>query len=241
LQLRPFAEAAPFIAERLRLTAGERGECALALAGGRTPRGVYERLAGMQAVPWGRTRVFWGDERFVPRDHPDSNFRMAWESLLARVPIPAANLHPVPTEAGSAEAAARQYEAALRRLFGGSGLPRFDLVLLGIGEDGHTASLFPGGPECEQRERWCVASRGPGKPGQAASTPVVERVTLTLPVLNAARCVAFLVTGEHKRAAVSAVLSPGDAAGEGPLPSLPAQRVRPSGPLLLFTDLRFDT
>ena len=221
----------------------------MALAGGRTPRGVYERLANCgagAAVPWARTRIFWGDERFVPRGHPGSNFRMARETLLARVPVPESNLFPMPTEAADADAAAREYERTLRGLFPGAEFPRFDLVLLGIGADGHTASLFPGGPECEEAKRWCVASRAPA--GASTGDAIRERVTLTLPVLNAARVVAFLVAGEDKRTAVGAVLGtarravPGTGSGTGrpAQATLPAQRVRPSGPLLLFTDLRLD-
>jgi 6-phosphogluconolactonase len=231
LRLLPFSQTVPFIAERLRRAVREREACSLVLAGGRTPRGVYEQLPAA-GVPWERVRWFWGDERFVPPDHEASNYRMARESLLERIRPPDRNVFPIPTDAGSPQEAARRYERMLRGLFPGAAFPAFDLVLLGLGADGHTASLFPGGPECEERSRWCLASFAP------AGTAVRERVTLTLPVLNAARCVAFLVTGEDKRNALSALLAPGAVA------ELPAQRVRAArsqlhvaGELFCFTDL----
>jgi 6-phosphogluconolactonase len=230
LQLRPFQEAAAYIAERIRQAVRKRGTCSLVLAGGDTPRGVYERLAGMQAagaLPWERVRLFWGDERFVPRDHPSSNYRMVREALLDRVGPP--NVFPMPTQAVDERQAARQYERLLRGLFPGAAFPVFDLVLLGLGADGHTASLFPGGPECEERRRWCVASRAP--------LPPIQRLTLTLPVLNASRAVAFLVSGESKRPALRTLLDP--APSPAVADALPAQRVHVAGSgLLCFTDLR---
>jgi len=242
--LRSLAEAAPFIAELAAGCARERGVFDLALSGGRTPRGVYAGLcepALRGTVPWEKVRVFWGDERFVPADHPESNFRLAREALLDRVPIPAERVFPIPTGAPTAAAAAAAYERTLQEAFGVAPFPCFDLMLLGIGADGHTASLFPGGPECEERERWVVASRAP------AGNLVRERVTLTLPVLNAARVVVFLATGREKRAILEQVLAEAAvaAAGRGgPTGSarperrlLPAERVRPaSGRLLWFVD-----
>ena len=241
----PFSQAAPYIAERVQRAVQERGRCDLVLAGGRTPSRVYEQLAGSR-VPWQRVRLFWGDERFVPTDHEASNYRMVRETLLERASPPARNVFPVRTGAVSPAEAALEYERTLRGLFPGHAFPAFDLVLLGLGADGHTASLFPGGPECEERSRWCVASLAP------EGTAVRERVTLTLPVLNAARTVAFLVAGEEKRGALQALVG---AAESG----LPAQRVRAArsglhvagselrvarsglhvaGELLCFTDLR---
>ncbi len=235
MELRPFAQAATYIAEEARRSVQERGFFNLVLAGGATPRGVYERLASHELraqVPWERVRVFWGDERRVPRDHPASNYRMAREALLRRVPLSEQNVFPVPADAPTADEAARKYEGTLRELFPGAVLPAFDLVLLGIGADGHTASLFPGGPECEEPTRWCVASLAPPE------SPPRERVTLTLPALNAARTAAFLVAGEEKRSVLTAVLHP------GPEAELPAQRIRAAegglraaGAVLLFTDL----
>jgi 6-phosphogluconolactonase len=246
LRLLAFSQAAPFIAERIRLAVGERGVCSLVLAGGRTPRPVYERLARpgeVGPVPWEGVRLFWGDERFVPPGHEASNFRMARETLLLEAGPPARNLFPIPTDSPDSAQAARRYERTLRGLFPGSAFPVFDLVLLGLGADGHTASLFPGGPECEESFRWCVASRAP----EGAAVP--DRLTLTLPVLNAARCVAFLVAGADKRGALQALLrgAEGTAPAERIHPAggrrpaaggLPAQRVRAPDELFCFTDLR---
>jgi 6-phosphogluconolactonase len=233
IRLLPFSQAAPFVAERIRTTVRERGGCSLVLAGGRTPRPVYERLARpgeTGPIPWERVRLFWGDERFVPPDHEASNYRMARETLPLEAGPPARGVFPIPTGAPDPAEAARRYERTLRGLFPGSAFPAFDLVLLGLGADGHTASLFPGGPECEERSRWCVASRAP------EGAQVRDRVTLTLPALNAARCVAFLVAGEDKRGALQALLAP-PAAG-APAALLPAHRVRSAGELFCFTDLR---
>ncbi len=243
LRLLPFWQAAAFTAEQVRSAVRERGSCDLVLAGGHTPRGPYARLASAPeagSVPWENVRLFWGDERFVPPDHPASNYRMARETLLEEVHPPARNVFPMPTEAPDAEEAARRYERTLRGLFPDSAFPVFDLVLLGLGADGHTASLFPGGPECEERFRWCVASLAPPKAGRdpPGSAPR-ERITLTLPVLNAARCVAFLVSGEDKRGALRALRESGAAGGpQAAAGALPAQRIHPAGELFCFTDLR---
>jgi 6-phosphogluconolactonase len=224
--LRPFDQAAAYIAGQIGQAVRERGRCDLVLSGGRTPRGVYEQLAEAgAAVPWERVRWFWGDERFVPRDHASSNYRMALETILERIRPPAQNVFPMPVEAPSPEEAARRYERTLRGLFPGVNFPVFDLVLLGLGADGHTASLFPGGPECEEHSRWCLASLAP------INSPPRRRVTLSLPALNTARAVAFLVAGEKKRDVLRALLSP-QTAGE-----LPAQRIRAAGAPVIFTDL----
>ncbi len=169
----------------------------VALAGGRTPRALYERLA-LLPYPWGEVEVFFGDERCVPPDHPASNYRMAREALLDRV---GARVHPM---VGCDPEA---YERELASVFG-PGPPRFDLVLLGLGEEGHTASLFPGDPALEVSDRWVVLVRGPDH----------LRMTLTLPVLSAARVALFLVAGSAKRGALAGLL-----AGAA---DLPAARVR---------------
>ena len=170
----------------------------LALAGGRTPRALYERL-GTDDLPWSEVDVWFGDERCVPPDHPDSNYRMAHEALLSRVP---ARVHRMPSEGCDTAA----YERELRAVFG-KGTPRFDLVLLGLGADGHTASLFPGDPALEERERLVVRVERPDHP----------RLSLTLPLLSAAAQALFLVTGAEKRDALARLL-----AGE----AIPAARVR---------------
>jgi 6-phosphogluconolactonase len=199
-----------------------RGRFTIALAGGSTPRGLYALLADARApfrerIRWDRTHVFFGDERHVPPGHPESNFRMASEALLAHVPV--ASVHRMLGELASAAAAAEAYETELRRFFAAAAdepPPRLDLVLLGLGPDGHTGSLFPGTDALDERHRWVTA-------------PYVERqrghrITLTFPVLDRAREVVFLVAGREKAAALAKVLAPPP--GEAPLP---AARVRPAG------------
>jgi 6-phosphogluconolactonase len=199
---------------------------AVCLSGGSTPRRLYEALATpAMAVrfPWQRVHWFWGDERFVPHDDPESNYRMVREALLSRVPIPAENIHPVPTEGLSPEQAAADYEATLKRYYGADKLtptrPLFDVNLLGVGEDGHTASLFPGQPALREKQRWAVAVIG------AKSN---ARITLTYPALDSSRDLVFLVTGNAKRDIVARVRA-GDR-------SLPAALVRPLGGLHWFGD-----
>jgi 6-phosphogluconolactonase len=237
-ELRSFAGPRELAESAAELLAGaaaravrEQGAFRLVLSGGNTPRALYELLAEppfASRIPWGQLQVYWGDERFVPQQHEQSNYRLAAETLLARVPVPADQVHPVPTDAATPEQAALAYAGTLRALAAAQGRfsPRFDLVLLGLGADGHTASLFPGGPECAEQERWCVASRAP------EGTAVRERITLTLPVLNAARCVLFLVSGIEKRLILQKVLHP----EPGEEQRYPAQLVRPAGELQWLAD-----
>ncbi len=218
-----------------RLVAADRANRSfrIALSGGRTPRGLYEALAaaherGGRRIPWARAEFFWGDERHVPPGHPDSNYRMAREALLSRVPVPPERVHRIPAEMPSAEDAATAYEGTLRAAFElegtgshGTGAPRasdawprFDLVLLGLGPDGHVASLFPGSEALRERRRLVAA-------------PWVEalhahRITLTLPVLNAAAFVLFVVSGGDKAGTLRAVLE-----GEAGAHTYPAQLIRP--------------
>ena len=223
--VRRFDDAAALVraaADELLAVADEavrvRGVFWLVLAGGRTPRALYERLAEVgpaAAVPWHRWQVWFGDERMVAPDHPDSNLRMAREAWLARVPLPATQVHAVPTEPPDPIAAAAAYEATIRRVTGAKppGIPVFDLVLLGMGEDGHTASLFPGSLLLEERVRLAAAVR-------KAPKPPPDRVTLTLPLFWAARHVRFLVTGADKAGVLGRIL-----AGESFARALPAARV----------------
>ncbi len=190
-----------------------RGRFVAALAGGRTPESFYELLAGSgRSLPWEDTHIFLTDERCVPAGHPDSNFGMIEAALLGRVPVPEANIHQVPVELAPGRAATN-YEREMRRFFGlkQGGFPKFDLVLLGLGRDGHTASLFPGDPAVTEARRLAVAV--------ARSEPDHDRVTLTLPVINGAEVVVFMVTGGDKAAALRSVL-------EGPGDGSPAARVR---------------
>ena len=219
--------AARLIAEAAADAIEARGRFMWALAGGETPRATYARLAlapVRERVDWRRVWVFFGDERAVPPDHPDSNYRMAHETLLGKVPIPAAQVLRIRGEAEDLEVAAAEYAGALVTAFGTrrGELPRFDLVLLGMGVDGHTASLFPGSPVVREVFR-AVAAVHVG----AASIP--QRLTLTLPVLNAAARVVFLVAGAEKAKAVKAVL--------GERATLPAAMVRPDhGELVWLLD-----
>lgn len=199
--------AARHIADAAAAAVSERGRFSLCLSGGDTPVDTYSVLGSelRESVPWPAVHVFWGDERCIPLDRPDSHFTLASRLLLSRVPIPPENIHRPRGEAADPAAAAIEYEAVLREWFGHPDhLPTFDLVLLGMGEDGHVASLFPGTDGWAERERW-VVDHHVVKRGER-----VRRLTLTMPVLTAAREVMLLVSGELKAEMLSAVLR-GDA------------------------------
>lgn len=191
------------------------GRCALVLSGGSTPRRLYGLLGTTyhDQIPWSQVDLYWGDERYVPPDDPRSNFLMAREALLDHLSIPADSVFPMPTGYPDPEQAARAYEATLRRRFPGP-WPRFDLVLLGLGADGHTASLFPHSPALDEQQRWVVAVRAPADPPQ--------RLTLTLPVLNHAAHVFFLVAGGDRTTALRRALD-----GATDMRTCPAAGVRP--------------
>lgn len=219
------AEVAAEIARLIRHVVTTRGCCALALAGGQTPRGVYQVLASAygEHLPWHRVHLFWGDERYVPPDDPQSNYRLVREALLDHVPLPAENLHSMPTDQPDPAEAAQRYEATLRAYFRGS-RPRFDLVLLGVGRDGHTASLFPGSSALEETERWVVVTRAPVEP--------VLRLSLSLPILNAAYQVWFLVSGLEKRPIVQTLFQDPERARQ----RYPAAMVQPQGRVIWWLD-----
>jgi 6-phosphogluconolactonase len=184
-----------------------RGRFMVALAGGATPRATYAHLSQhplVDQMPWTRTWVFFGDERAVPPEHPESNYRMASDALLSKVPIPAAQVFPMRGEAEDLDVAASDYARLLAKAFGTrrGEVPRFDLVLLGIGIDGHVASLFPGSPVVKEIFRTVAAVH-------AAAAAIPERITLTLPVFTAAAHVMFLASGPEKAKAVKAVLADG--------------------------------
>lgn len=199
----------------------------VALSGGATPIKLYQRLAIrsiQQGIPWNRVHLFWGDERCVPPDDPDSNYRMGYSTLISQVPIPKKNVYRMPGEKGP-EAAAEEYEKTLRAFFGASEeWPRFDLALLGVGADGHAASLFPGSPALKEQKRWVVAPY--------VEKLKVHRLTLTPPVFNHAALVLFLISGREKAPIVRALLS------SVPLQIFfPAQMIRPvQGRRLFFLD-----
>jgi 6-phosphogluconolactonase len=208
------AAAARVVVDVAAAAVARSGRFVVALAGGETPRTLYGLLAGpyRDALPWDRVDVCFSDERCVPPDDAASNYRMARSTLLDHVPLDAEQVHRIAGELGAASAAA-DYDARLRRLFGHDvRAPTFDIALLGVGADGHTASLFPGDAALEERERWAAAALAP------AGTKARERVTLTLAVLNRARVVLFLCAGEDKREVLSRILS-------GSAPELPAARV----------------
>lgn len=194
----------------------------LALAGGSTPERTYSLLAQPNRrgrIDWAHTFLFFGDERFVPANDPSSNFAVVQRTLLAPALVPAGHAFPVPTQLPTAAAAAFEYATTLAKVFGiaeGSDQPRFDLILLGLGDDGHTASLFPGAASLSVTDRWVVAS----PPGTLP--PRVERITLTFPVLNGAREILFLVSGRNKAEALHDVLE-----GQPSREERPAAYVRP--------------
>jgi 6-phosphogluconolactonase len=199
----------------------QSGRFSVALSGGNTPRAVYSLLADEhKGLPWDRIHVFFGDERHVPPDHPDSNFRTASESLLSKVPIPEKNVHRIRAEL-EPEAAAKDYDDQLAEFFhlNDHDWPRFDLIFLGLGDDGHTASLFPGSSALSD-----VSSRVTANWVEKFQT---FRITLTFPVLNHAPDVIFLVSGENKAQILCAVLRPGDR-------KYPAQGVQPENGRLLW-------
>ncbi|MDQ4048399.1 MAG: 6-phosphogluconolactonase [Actinomycetota bacterium] len=206
-----------------RIAAAVRAGGHIALSGGSTPRAAHERVSQAD-LDWSKATLWFGDERAVPADHEHSNYAMAKASLLDRIDGPQPEVHRIPGELGH-EGAARVYEQELNDVFGGHPLPPLDLVLLGLGPDAHCASLFPGDAALGERRRWVVGVETPGMP------PLVSRVTLTLPVLNAARDVVFLISGEDKAEAVGRAFA--DSAG----PHAPASLVRPTeGSLTVLLD-----
>ena len=226
--------AAEYICEIAEGALKERGTFTFVLCGGTTPRLLYEQLAEQpfaNRIDWQYTHLFWGDERCLPPDHSDSNFALAYETMISKVAVPPANVHRIEAETDSAKTAAEKYEKSLRQFFGAATepdsirtFPSFDLVLQGLGEDGHTASLFPGDAALEEKIKWAVAVDG------STAAPPVPRVSLTLPVLNEARHMVFLVSGARKRKVFQEILNNPEKAG------YPAARVEPSGKLLWFID-----
>ncbi len=204
----------------------EAGTFTVCLSGGSTPRHLYKVLATpplLERFPWDRTQFAFGDERFVPPDDPASNARMATEAMFSRAPVPAENVHRIPTVGVTPDEAAAEYERTLRALRGRHAptpaRPLFDVCFLGVGDDGHTASLLPDEPVLAERERWV---------GVAAHGRPETRITLTYPALESSRVVIFLLQGEGKRAILDRILS-GDR-------TVPAGRLRPVGGVFWFAD-----
>lgn len=220
------ADLARRVAEWMTAAAlASAGVFRIALAGGSTPERLYALLAAdgfRERFPWHRVHWFWGDERFLPHDHPASNAGMVRRAMLSRVPAPAENVHPMPVD-GTPESAAARYQRALEAAYGSATLdparPLFDLSLLGLGADGHTASLLPGQPVLDERRRWVAAvPEGRAEP----------RLTLTYPALESSRRVAFLVAGGGKAAILRAIRAGADGS--------PAARLRPLGEVVWFAD-----
>jgi len=202
------------------------GKFSVALSGGSTPRGLHQELVTdfSSKLPWQKVFFFWGDERHVPPDSSDSNYRMAKETLLAKLPIPAENIFRIPSELEDAKEAAKKYEQTLEKFFrpDEDSFPRFDFIILGMGPDGHTASLFPGTAALEEKDRLVAANW--------VEKLNTFRITLTFPVLNSAASVIFLVSGDEKAEMVRRAL-------EEPAANLPCQRVRPKpGELVWYLD-----
>lgn len=191
--------ALELVLAQIDTTLAQCDRCTLVLSGGSTPKPLYEAIAARD-LPWEKIHIFWGDERYVPPSHPDSNEKMAREAWLDRVSIPPDNIHPMPTAAGNPETDAQTYDRQLQEFFGLSAgqFPSFDIMLLGMGDDGHTASLFPHTQALQVCERLVTVGNKDGQP----------RLTLTVPVLNQSRCTLFLVAGENKQTALREVFAP---------------------------------
>lgn len=223
-----FQAAAEEVLHSATEAVARRGRFTIALSGGSTPKNLFTLIAAnaSASLPWAQIFFFWGDDRHVPPTDPESNYRMANETLLSKVPVPPANIFRIPTENPDASSVAETYEKTLQKFFAlqPGEFPRFDLILLGMGPDGHCASLFPETEALQEKSRLVVANW--------VEKLHAHRITLTLPVLNAARRVAFLVSGSDKAAVLHEVLE-GDAPGE----KYPSKLVRPSdGKLIWFVD-----
>lgn len=210
------------VLDKMHTAIAQRGQCTIALSGGSTPKPLYEAIA-TQDLPWNAIHVFWGDERYVPADHPDSNQGMARKAWLDQVAIPPENIHPMPTESADPTIAANQHEAELQAFFQvepGS-IPNFDIILLGIGDDGHTASLFPHTEALQVRDRLVTVGNKDGNP----------RITFTAPLINQSHAVIFVVAGAGKRPALAEIFAPtGDAL------TYPARLIQPQGELWWLLD-----
>jgi 6-phosphogluconolactonase len=221
-----FSAAAEEVVRTATEAVSQRGRFTIALSGGSTPKQLYNLLAtnARTTLPWDRMYFFWGDERHVPPTDPDSNYRMVEEAMLSKVPVPASNVFRLRAENPDAGAVAEEYEKTLRKFFqtGSTEVPRFDLILLGMGPDGHTASLFPGTAALQEKSRLVVANW--------VEKLKTNRLSLTLPVLNAGRCVMFLVSGTDKASVLRTVVEDKNASGE----QYPAKLVQPTDGTLLW-------
>ena len=216
------AAALETIVARIHTAINERQTCSIALSGGSTPQPLYAALAQAD-LPWDRIQIFWGDERYVPATDPDSNYGMTKRVWLDLVSIPAANIHPIPTHFERPQLAAEEHERQILAQFGleAGSIPVFDIILLGIGDDGHTASLFPHTAALAVTDRLVTVGDKDGQP----------RITFTFPLLNRARCTIFLVAGASKQPALAEIFAP-----TGDVQNYPSRGVRPQGELLWLLD-----
>jgi 6-phosphogluconolactonase len=219
-----FQEMTHLVMQTAREAVNERGRFVVALSGGSTPKGLFQQMTEepyMSLIPWAKTFVFWVDERHVPLTHETSNYRMTQEFLLSKAPIPKEQVFPASNGTLTVEQAASAYEIKLGKFFGTGAFPRFDMALMGMGDDGHTASLFPGVPQVNELERWVV--------GYFVDEARKERVSLTFPVLNASRLLLVLLEGQKKAERLKDVLE-----GGAEPPRYPVQYLRPTDGKLIF-------
>lgn len=216
------ARSLSIVRSKIQAAIAERGICTIALAGGSTPEPLYRAIA-TQDLPWDKIHVFWGDERYVPDDHPDSNQKMARLAWLDQVNIPATNIHPIPTGSADPATDAHAHQTELQQFFQVSDgeFPAIDIILLGIGDDAHTASLFPHTAALEVRDALVTVGNKDGQP----------RVTFTVPLINHARCVVFIVAGASKKPALAQIFAP--AADDMTYPS---RLIQPTGEVLWLLD-----
>jgi 6-phosphogluconolactonase len=216
------ARSLTVVVEKLQEAVETRGEATIALSGGSTPKPLYEALAS-QPLPWSKIHIFWGDERYVPSDHPDSNERMARQAWLDQIDIPEHNIYPMPTEAGDPQIDAQSYENELARYFrvAAGEFPTFDVILLGLGDDAHTASLFPHTQALQVCDRLITVGNKDGQP----------RLTFTVPLINQGRCVIFLAAGASKQPALKKIF-----AENADPQTYPARFIRPQGELFWLLD-----
>ncbi len=210
------------VVSKIQAAIQDHGRCTIALAGGSTPKQLYEAIA-TQDLPWEKIHVFWGDERYVAADHPDSNQGMARNAWLDKVDIPEVNIHPMPTDGATPAADAEKHAAGLREFFGTpvGEFPRFDIILLGIGDDAHTASLFPHTDALQVQDRLVTVGNKDGQP----------RITFSAPLINHAHCVIFLVAGAGKRPALAQIF-----ASDADAMTYPARLIQPQGELWWLLD-----
>lgn len=208
--------------DKINTAIAERGVCTIALSGGSTPKPLYEAIA-QQKLPWDKIHIFWGDERYVPPDNPESNQLMARTAWLDKVSIPASNIHPMPTDEADPAVAASKHEQELQQFFqvAPGKFPVFDIILLGIGDDGHTASLFPHTEALKVSDRLVTVGNKDGQP----------RITFTYPLINQARYVMFVVAGASKKPALAEIFAP-----DGDASSYPSRLIQPQGELWWLLD-----